>query len=223
MTANPKSVLSMKPHLDLGIAQKSVFYLMQMLRKTYDVSLPLFSDSVKADENCIGGLDENKQKSTKPKTGRGSVNKAIVVGVKDREIWRVVANAASGIKGTTLQDFMEVESGPESQVYTDGGCIGIDNVCTSANHSPGEYVRDMAHAKGIKIFWNMLEWAHRGKSHKFSKKHLDRYVIELVGRYNTRNADNLQQMRRTVEGVIGKKLTYGQLIAENGLSSEVRS
>ena len=68
----------------------------------------------------------------------------------------------------------------------------------------------------------MLKRAHKGTFYKFSKKHLDRYVTEFEGRHNARDADTVDQMDGIVAGMVGKQLTYEQLIAANGLPAGAR-
>ena len=58
-----------------------------------------------------------------------------------------------------------------------------------------------------------------------SPKHLDRYINEFVGWHNMREVDTMdtmEQMTRNVAGMVGKRLTYEQLIADNGLASGAR-
>lgn len=64
--------------------------------------------------------------------------------------------------------------------------------------------------------------AHKGTYHKFSKKHLNRYVIEFAGRHNIRELDTVDQMNSVVSDMVGKRLKYKQLIADNGLESGAR-
>ncbi len=49
----------MKLHRDLEITQKSAWYLMHRLGKTYELGQPLFTGPVEADETYIGGLEKN--------------------------------------------------------------------------------------------------------------------------------------------------------------------
>ncbi len=69
----------------------------------------------------------------------------------------------------------------------------------------------------------MMERGHDGIHHKMSPKHLQRYVDEFAGRHNVRNADTIRQIESIVTGMVGRKLTYEQLIADNGFSSGARS
>ena len=69
----------------------------------------------------------------------------------------------------------------------------------------------------------MLKRGHQAVYHKFSPKHLDRYVAEFSGRHNVREADTADQMAALVAASVGKRLMYRDLIAENGLSSGARA
>ena len=44
-----------------------------------------------------------------------------------------------------------------------------------------------------------------------SSKHLPRYVAELEGRHNDRPLDTINQMRRIVRSMEGKRLKYSTL------------
>ena len=85
-----------------------------------------------------------------------------------------------------------------------------------------EYVKGKAHTNGVESFWSMLKRAHMGTFHKMSPKHLDRYVTEFAGRHNIREADTVDQMGIVAVGMIGKRIKYQDLIADNGLDSGAR-
>ena len=68
----------------------------------------------------------------------------------------------------------------------------------------------------------MLKRAHKGIFHKFSNKHLQRYMDEFVGRHNMRGKDTIDQMATVVQGMEGKRLKYKDLIGDNGLPSGAR-
>ena len=68
----------------------------------------------------------------------------------------------------------------------------------------------------------MLKRAHTGTFHKLSPKHLNRYVQEFAGKHNLLSADTIDQMRIVVLGLVGHRLLYKRLIANNGLDSDAR-
>ena len=48
--------------------------------------------------------------------------------------------------------------------------------------------------------------------HHVSVKHLHRYTAEFSGRHNDRPLDTTDQMERMVQGAVGKRLRYQDLI-----------
>ena len=102
------------------------------------------------------------------------------------------------------------------------GC-GHTPLATTHAHSVGTYVIEQVHTNGIESFWSTLKRAHKGVYHKVSPKHLDRYARQFARKHNLRNADTLAQMAAVVAGLVGKRLLYRDLIADNGLPSRARS
>ena len=58
----------------------------------------------------------------------------------------------------------------------------------------------------------MLKRGYQGIFHKMSHCHLNRYVNEFYGRHNIRGLDTVDMMLRMVAGMVGKRLTYRELI-----------
>ncbi|MDE0239397.1 MAG: IS1595 family transposase [bacterium] len=229
VTTNLKGVSSMKLHRDLEITQKSAWHLAHRLRKAYEAGHGLFNGPVEADESHWGGKRRNmsnaKRKELKD-TGRGTVGKTAVAGVKDRETNKVVARVVESVDKPTLQGFVRAHAKPGATLYTDesGSYAGMPEYHHEAvNHSVSEFVRDMASTNGMESFWSMVRRGHHGTFHKFSPKHLDRYVAEFSGRHNVRSQDTIEQMGELTAGMIGKRLRYKDLIADNGLDSGARS
>ena len=83
----------------------------------------------------------------------------------------------------------------------------------SVNHSVGQWVNGMAHTNGVESFWAMFKCAFHGTYHHMSKKHLNRYVEQFVGKHNLRELDTIDQMQVVIAGMIGKRLLYKDLIA----------
>ena len=153
-----------------------------------------------------------------------------VVGAKDRTANEVRAKVVHSTDAATLVPFIECNAAHGATVYTDDAAA-YSSLATmlngfiheSVNHSAGEYVREMASTNGIESFWAVLKRAHKGVYHKFSVKHLQRYVTDFAGRHNVRTKDTLAQMECIVAGMVGKRLTYAALKADNGLPSGART
>ncbi len=216
LATNLKSVSSMKLHRDLGITQKSAWYLAQRIRETWRDNSDLFSGPVEVDETYIGGKRKNMPKAKRAAlTGRGAVGKAIVVGTRDRETNKIAACTVEANDGPTLKGFIGAHTAPGAKVFTDEASAyqGMPFDHEAVNHSAGEYVRGMAHTNGMESFWAMLKRAYQGTFHHFSEKHLDRYVGEFAGRHNDREADTIGMMGHMARRMEGKRLAYRDLIA----------
>ena len=224
-----KGVSSMKLHRDIGVTQKTAWFMLQRIRKAFDNDdEPPFGGPAEADETWFGGKRKNMPKSKRQGlTGRGSAGKEAVVGVRDRATGRVAARHVRETDGPHIAGFVAERVRAGATVYTDEARAYLPLAAwfdhETVNHSVGEYVRGMASTNGIESFWAMLKRAHKGIFHKISAKHLHRYVADFSGKHNVRDCDTLAQMAALAAGMAGKRLTYAALIADNGLESGARA
>lgn len=224
-----KGVSSMKLHRDLEITQKSAWHLAHRLRKAFEQGHPLFGGPVESDATFIGGKRKNMSNARRKElagTGRGGVGKEAVVGAKDRETNTVAARHVERTTAPYIAGFVAEHTVPGAKVYTDDaaayGPLQGPFQHEAVNHSASEYVRGDAHTNGMEAFWAAFKRGFQGTYHKMSPKHLDRYVTEFASRHNVRDADTVAQMAELASGMVGKRLRYRELIADNGLPSGAR-
>ncbi len=209
-----KGTSSMKIHRDLGVTQKTAWFLAHRIRETWRER---FSGPLEMDELYSGGKEQNKHESKKLKAGRGAVGKTAVGGVKDRNSNRIAATPVASVSKVTVAEILAETSDPDAPVYTDEGSVyGSLPHHESVKRSAGEYVSGKAHVNGIESFWSLLRRGYYGRFHKLSCKRLDRYVNEFAGRHNLRDLDPIQQLCALAATMHGKQLHYKSLIQGNG-------
>jgi hypothetical protein len=95
-----------------------------------------------------------------------------------------------------------------------GGVDGHQHAST--NHSAKERINGMVDTNGIGCVWAVSKRCYNGISHSFSRRHLNRYVNELIFCLNNEDSSQIHLMERLSklsDHVIGKHLTYAGAIS----------
>jgi transposase-like protein len=178
---------------------KTAWYLCHRIRKAMaSCDRPMLDGTVEIDETYVGG----KQRGGFG--GRGSGNKEIVIGIRQRGGDLRFFHAADVRSGTLAKYVQEnVSQDVDVMVTDDFGAYpnaikraGHDSAKhKTINHSKRVYVR---HEDGISVTTNTVESAFSllkrgivGSWHKISAKHLPAYLAEMEFRFNRRKKNDL--------------------------------
>jgi len=217
LTSARKGIPSTQMARELGVTQKTGWYLAQRIRETWmGGGNDKMDGQVQVDETYNGDKEKNNHSDKKLKAGHGAVGKVAVVGMRD-ENDQVSATPVKSTGAATLVGSAQ-DSAPEGrEVVTDefrayNGLTAKGYTHKTLCHSAGEYVRDIAHTNGIKSFWSLLKRGYIGVYHYMSEDHLHRYINEFSFRRNMSKVGTVAFLNMTIDRMVDKRLTYTDLI-----------
>lgn len=225
-TAHKKGISSLQLSRDLGITQKSAWFMLHRIREMLrSKSSKMLTGEVQADETFVGGNMKNKSNSKRremrEKYGKltGGAHKKPILGMlqKGGEVQCFVIDKAMG---SVIKPLLVENIDKDAIVVTDGfgGYHGIDKLFSGhivINHDKSEYVNGKFHTNSIEGFWSLFKRGYVGIYHYMSKEHLHRYTDEFTYRYNTRHLKDCERFVSSIKQVNGR-LTYKQLIYKHG-------
>jgi transposase-like protein len=229
---------------DLGITQKSAWFVLQRLRLALqDGTIEKLGGNggeVEVDESYVGGKVKNMHKSRKLRLAqaRNSIpdykatqsarywGKTAIMGILDREQRKVRATVVPNVKRETLQREILTNIQHGTKLYTDQavaydkGALAGKYAHEMVNHLEG-YVRGRVHTNGLENFWSLLKRGLNGTYVAVEPFHLFRYVDEQVFRYNNRGTrkekvTDRERFELALSQIAGKRLTFAEVTGKEG-------
>lgn len=226
ITNHPKGIASTTLARDLGVTQKTAWFMLHRLRhaartKSFNARRARqqrkLGGKVEVDETFVGGKAKNRHKSKRDgKPGPTASGKTIVVGAVERQ-GEVVARVIPDVKTETLREFVRDTVSQQADLVVTDQWVGYQHLGKEyqhavINHAKGVYVDGNIHTNTIEGVWAQLKRQINGTHHWVSPKHLQRYVDEMSWRINRRTLTAEQRVNAHLADVEGR-LTYNELTA----------
>ncbi len=215
LTAHSNGISSLQLSKDLGITQKSAWYMAHRIRfaiRQQSFLAPFGNTIVEMDETYVRGVESNRHASK-----RGIKQMKPVFGMVCRNTKQVRTQVVDNTKHETLMPIIRENVKSNSAIITDSSTSYHSLIHTyqhfSVNHSAGEYVRGKVHTNTIENFWSIFKRGYIGTYHQMSVKHLDKYLDEFEFRFNNRE-DKGQVKLNSVIAKSNGYLSYKTLIAK---------
>jgi transposase-like protein len=215
LTNHPKGIASTTLAKDLGITQKSAWFVLHRLRhaaRTQSFGAPL-AGKVQVDETFVGGKGSNRPGRRGP--GRAMYGKTSVIGAVN-EKGEVKAKVLPLTLGRPeAQKFIDDTVAPDATLVTDAhqSFWGIEGRRRHVmiNHHKGEFQKGGLHTNTIEGVWAQLKRQINGTHHWVSPQHLQKYVDEMAWRMSRRVMTAEERINALFSAVEGR-LTYNALV-----------
>lgn len=220
VTSHKKGISSLQLGRDLGITQKSAWFMLQRIRNCFGLNeddSEKLKGEVEIDETYVGGKMGNraaKIRSNQTEETKEHYKKSAVLGMVER---------GGSVRAMHVKNASELSLLPpivnnisfDATIYTDElkSYNKLERVYyhQTVKHGKGEYVRGRVSTNSIESFWALLKRGIYGIYHFTSKKHLQMYVDEFVFRYNTRKSTENERFNLLLCN-IENRITYKELI-----------
>ncbi len=220
LSAHKKGISSLQLGRDLGVTQKTAWFILHRLRYIMNEPEPEpLNNIVEIDETYVGGKFANMNRGRRKKwQDSGHDNKVAVMGLLERD-----GKARLTIIGSnTFKEVIKKYVTPDATLMTDSHLayqgLAIEYAGHGVvNHSEMQFRDGLAYTNTVEGFFSSLKRSIFGIYHSVSPKHLQRYCEETSYRYNSRKMTDKERFISAMKSANGHRLTYNTLIQKDDL------
>jgi hypothetical protein len=217
MASSKKGMSAKQLERMLGTNYETAWFLFHRLREaaTNETPGPIGGGNkvVESDETYVGGKAKNVH------NGKPEPKKHAVVTLVERS-GEVRARHVPNVTAKNVKEHLQASVDKASWLMTDDSKIYLGpgkNFAghASVNHSADEYVRlgGFIHVNTAESFHAIVKRQMYGTHHAVSEQHLQRYIDEIVFKWNNRKTLGIEDAERAeilLKGAKGKRLMYRQ-------------
>ncbi len=213
-TSHKKGISSLQLSRDIGVTQKTAWFILHRIREMLQVKAPkMLNSMVEIDETYVGGKSTNRHKH-KRKNQRGYTNKTMVFALLERN-GQVITKVVPKNDGNTLTPIIRENVDRSNTLVTDGfqayKYLKEEYSHIIVNHLEDEWTNGIYHTNTVEGFFAILKRGIYGIYHFVSPKHLQKYCNEFSFRYNTRKIKEAERFNYSLS-VCDRRLKYKDLI-----------
>ena len=214
-------ISSYEVHRAIGVTQKTAWFMDHRIRLALGMATSdMLSGEVEVDETFIGGKARNMHKDVRARriTRTGGIDKTVVMGILERGddvagTSKVRTTVVSSRKKKHVHAEVKKHVEAASALYSDAlkSYEGIDDFEHQVIDHAVAYVSGQVHTNGLENFWSLFKRGLNGTYVSIEPFHTFRYLDEQSFRFNNRKLTDRERSSLAVSGIVGKRVTFGQL------------
>jgi len=225
LTAHKKGISSYQLAKDIGVSQKTAWFMNQRLRTMMkDNNVQPMTGTIECDETYMGRKYRSDYKGLTEQEidhnlSNKNWNKGVVIGMAQPETGIIRVKSFPLLKGKNVAKIVRNNVSEGSTIHTDESwayrSLKHDYNRETVNHSKREWVKTTFGGNKITVnhvenFWSVMKRGLHGIYHQVSYKQLQRYCDEFTYRYNSRHLKDAERFNLVIKNM-ERRLDYKTL------------
>lgn len=226
ISAHKKGISSVQLAKDLGVTQKSAWFMLHRIREALKENhTELLDGVVEVDETYMSRKFGSEYQAIPPNEFVGTLkskHKGAVIGIHQRG-GKTIAKAFDARNAATIKQAVTDHVATNAMLMTDESKLYRKGLAayhrSTINHSAKEWTRGIVHTNNIEAFFGVMKRGIYGTYHQISFKHLQAYCDEFSYRHNSRGIKDGVRFTLSLQRIEGR-LTYKQLVYGKGSQAQ---